>query len=46
MRCTSPFGTMRMSITPIKRYVFNVLYMDYSSFVKVDQAEYVPENLD
>ena len=24
----------------------NVLYMDYSSFVKVDQAEYVPENLD
>ena len=24
----------------------NVLYMDYSSFVKVDQAAYVPENLD
>ena len=24
----------------------NVLYMDYSSFVKVDQAEYVPENLE
>ena len=24
----------------------NVLYMDYSSFVKVDQAAYVPENLE